>query len=138
MSLIEFKIWHNIEKKWLSDKVSPYNSLATIYPEDHLTFCQFTNQLDELSQKVHVGDILKSTIDHHYFYWLVSFTDQGFMIQNIGIDGLLTDKFPLKKNQFIRRQKVGNVFENPNLLKGERINEPYEIYDSTNNKISNI
>lgn len=78
---------------------------------------QFTGLQDKNSKDIYEGDILQSTIDKQLFNWKVSFNDGGFVIQNIGIDGYLMNYFPLNQSSCFNRIIIGNIYENPELLK---------------------
>ena len=79
---------------------------------------QSTGLLDSEKVEVYEGDILQSTVDAVLFNWLVEWMDGGFVIVNIGVEGYLGDRYKISSQYyFTNRKVVGNLFENPELLK---------------------
>jgi len=78
----------------------------------------FSHLYDAHKKEIYDGDILQSTIDLELFNWLVSFEAGGFILQNIGIDGFLMQKFPLTASNCSGGIVIGNKFANKELLKG--------------------
>ena len=78
---------------------------------------QFTGLRDRNGVKIWEGDILEHIYDKRLFNWLISYNGAGFVLQNIGIDGYLMDKWQLTEGLCIDRQVIGNMHNNPELLK---------------------
>lgn len=78
---------------------------------------EFTGLKDEKGNDVFEGDILRFNPDHRFFNWIVEFNDGCFVIINIGVDGYLGDRFKFESSFFSNREVIGNIYENPELLK---------------------
>ena len=77
---------------------------------------QFTGLIDRNGKEIYEGDILKHYYSDSLFNWLISFDDGAFVLQNIGIDGMLLDKYKLTQSGCLEREIIGNKFENPELM----------------------
>ncbi len=73
---------------------------------------------DAKGNEIYEGDILANQDSSSLFNWLVEFKDGGFVIVNIGIDGYLGDRFRVDSHTFSDRVVIGNIYKNPELLKG--------------------
>lgn len=93
---------------------------STIEAWDDFEFEQFTGMVDVNKKDIYESDILKSIKDDVLFNWLVVFEHGCFGIKNIGVDGFLGDFFHINSVYFFDdREIIGNVNENPELLKNE-------------------
>lgn len=79
-----------------------------------------TGLKDKHGKEIYENDILKHSDDDRLLSWLVLFKDGCFGIRNIGIDGTMNHAEFYAINSpyyFIDREIIGNVHQNPELLK---------------------
>lgn len=121
--IIKYRVWDKRINKYLSNP-------ADIHPfgretEDGEHVIQFwTNLVDKNGKEIHEGDIVKSDVDwHKNCVGCVVFDIGSFSIRYHNIDGNLTHDcggewviFPLCI-LYTRIEIIGNIFENPELLK---------------------
>ena len=118
MGLITMIIWGNVDFKGnpcfnfgffkSPSDISGYHPIADL---------QFTGLKDKNGKEIYEGDILKHWYSDSLFNWLISFDDGSFVLQNIGVDGYLMDKYKLTESGCLDREVIGNMYENPELLK---------------------
>jgi len=93
-------------------------SIVQSWENNDAELMQFIGLLDENKKEIYEGDILQQTIDNRLFNWLVVFKNGCFGIVNIGVNGYLGDFYSINsKYYFIERVIIGNMYENPELLK---------------------
>lgn len=139
--VFKFRIWHNNRMIWprppmgsanfevlmnLNGKLSFFNPAPPIcdpyFSSSESIVMQYTGLEDIQGQNVYEGDILESTVDSMLLKWVVIFKNGCFGIQNIGIDGYVNwDEFwPANGLYYFNdRQVIGNIYENPKLMKNE-------------------
>lgn len=78
---------------------------------------QFIEQLDEDGKEIYDGDFLHSNLDHRWFDWLVIIIDGIPHLINIGVDGYQHLPEVLRKQSSNMRFVIGNLIDNPELLK---------------------
>jgi len=98
------------------------NPIASGYsygnPIDRKTVGQLLWQKDRQGSDIYEGDVLKHYLDDNFLNWLVNFQYGCIGISNIGIDGDIIDFHPIEGLHFFGlRVKIGNIHDNPDLLK---------------------
>ena len=143
---IKFRVWEKNHKKWIDDfamflttgELLKYDRKAggeyeTVmrteeamkelldYDYKSIEVMQYTGLIDRYGKEIYEGDILKSLLDDRWFDWLVSFNEGAFIVQNIGVDGYLMDEYRLTSSMAMDRLVIGNIYENPELLKQQEV-----------------
>lgn len=127
MTQTEYKVWNKLANTFLEGTFTPHNDLNIKYQMDDLVFCPSTYQVDSNNNIVFAGDILKSDVDDKYYYWVVMYTEQGLICNNITPDGSLVEGLAIKAGHFVDRSVIGNIFETPIYLTGKRQDD--EIFE---------
>jgi len=118
---IKFRVFGNsgIMKNW---EVLKQLHVGTVFQNaDGYNVMQYTGLKDKFGMEIYEGDILKSLLDDRWFDWLVSFNEGAFIVQNIGVDGYLMDEYRLTSSMAMDRLVIGNIYENPELLKQQEV-----------------
>ena len=110
----EFRVWDKVEKRViLLGDLKEISLWARIHPEidfdERYEFMQFTGLLDRGWKKIYEKDILKFEIMGYNEVGVIDFYDSGFWIKKP--NGEL--HLPAKGY----REVIGNIYENPELLK---------------------
>lgn len=125
MREIKFKIWDKTMNRWWCEdsqylqmdgtKIhpAPWSTLSANLPDGCIEILQYTGLKDKNNVEIYEGDIVKLFNDPDELYEVVynCFDNDilGFLLES---DGGRGDWFDSKK-----REVVGNIFENPELLK---------------------
>jgi hypothetical protein len=93
-----------------------YNNGEGIYRKVHEEIMQYIGIQDDQNNEVYVGDIFEHEYDKGLLRWLVVFKCGCFGVTNIS-NSPISDFHPISSPYyFVDRIKVGNKFENPNLM----------------------
>ena len=125
MKTIKFRAWDKEIHTWLmpSSKTArnisifdSYGVLSLVDEDDKLVWCQFTGLYDKNGKEIYKGDIVKLKNE----FYEVEFCEFGY--EGHSIYGLcIIDKYeayPLTKSWAeTELEVVGNIFQNPELLK---------------------
>lgn len=109
---------------YLSDKNYIYDkSLEGEFLVDENTICQYTGLTDKNGKKIFEGDILRHA-DETILKTVWNDRKYGFAAQCVKGSVLLKDcKWGLWEFESDEVEVIGNVFDNPELLKGEKNGE---------------
>lgn len=116
---IKFRAWDNLEKRmrkvvslhWQGDKLVSAKLEGENDPipiEGRLVIEQSTGLKDEHDVEIHGGDILVDDAGEPIEYWIVKFSDGGFVGECAGVAEPLFELTNL--------EIAGNIHENPELL----------------------
>lgn len=122
MNRFKFRVWCKDYNEWEKDPVFlsqdglPYQllkqeRLLCIRPENHIVQF-FTGFYDKNGREIYEGDIFKSG---HYQWDSVEFEDGSFQVNLMGARIFLLNE--LFEEEYNRPEVIGNIFENPELLK---------------------
>lgn len=91
------------------------------FPEELPVILRPVGLVDSDNQDIYEGDILQSQVDDVLFNWLVVHNGFSFAIKNIGLyDLALVPPFIVNCAMFfIDRKVIGNMYQNPELIKIE-------------------
>jgi uncharacterized phage protein (TIGR01671 family) len=120
---IKFRVWHKISKEWEGyiglNQIIPHTSLE--YTEDDLVFQQYTGLKDKKKNDIYEGDIVEGETEDTFFNHLVVEykSDYGGYAFVYYLDGLNNNKIKFEYwfKQLKKLKIVGNIFQNPELLK---------------------
>lgn len=112
MRKIKFKFWSPVSKEWINEaliEIGQNGEFLHLYCEEFIP-CQFTGVLDNNGVEVYEGDIIRKETSHEDFTcaevkWYSQENDFDW-------DGWSNDKF-----EFYNFEIIGNIYENPELLK---------------------
>lgn len=117
---ISFRVWNEKENKFLSknikisDNFSKQQVITNVFGRAAMgykyVFQQFTGLLDKTGRKIFEGDILNSLGKN----FKILFRGSSFYIENIEDD---EEWYHLDSCILDRYKIIGNILENPNLLK---------------------
>jgi len=122
--ILKFRAWdyqqmlYNVYPTNRSEEVYDpnYNNGDGIFRKVHEEIMPFIGIQDQQKNDVYVGDIFEHEYDKALFKWVVTFKDGCFGVTNI-CNSPIQDFHPITSPYyFIDRIKVGNIFENPNLI----------------------
>lgn len=127
--ILKFRAWdytsmlYNVYPTNRSDEVYDpnYNNGEGIFRKVHQEKMQFIGVQDEQKNDVYVGDIYEHEYDKRILRWLVTFKDSCFGITNISNSPIQDFHRITSPYYFVDRIKIGNKFENPELM------EPWKI-----------
>ena len=117
---IKFRIWNSKENKFVvysqDDIIPPEEDVMDIFREENeetgLVFLQYTGLQDKNGKGIYEGDIIKS------------FGEVCFFVGKFGFH--LSDSdgrwFDLSDVDWRNLEVIGDIFENPELLKNEQVN----------------
>lgn len=129
MREIKFRIWDNLQKAYLNEKDIAIDSLGNIFilegyshNDSELWYArilpdldnkryvieQDTGLKDKNGTKINKGDVLIDDAGEPIEYWVVKFSDGGFVGECAGVTESLFELTQL--------EVVGNIHENPELL----------------------
>lgn len=105
---------HVIMQDGFSDWNMPRNTV--VFDIDPETVCQYTGLTDKNGKKVFIGDIIRCTKGcPHEVIWLKEYAGRYFGgMPAVYLSGLLEGYAWTGEEE-----KIGNIFDNPELLKGE-------------------
>ena len=118
---IKFRVWDKEGKRWCPDYFG--NNQFTLnqhFIDDRVIFQQFTGLLDENDKEIYEGDIIEiiSKKKGYIKNFIIKYDEWGFCAYEINE----IDKHNYKIHIFTYKGKtystvVGNIFENPEMLK---------------------
>lgn len=135
MRTIKFRgksILDDSDRKWLYGDLSTdrlKEGKCTIWDEnnpfsgyyvDPETVGQFTGLLDKNGGEIYEGDVLQYTDEKGKNYCREVVCNDGAFCQKIYMETLKTAYTPLRNHDLKLWQIVGNIHDNPELLKGDR------------------
>ncbi len=140
---IKFKFWDLDTEQWVHpsemefcsnpDNGESFIGLPFNLYWKNIQYCQFTGLLDKNGNEIYEGDVLKQTLNNHYWIHLVEMADPQFGNQlfaftykdNLSEENeIYTFKERVLENKFRTYipsgnnvEIIGNIFENPDLIK---------------------
>lgn len=126
MRQLKFRVWDNLKKEWVSNKniwrmKTDPNGIGEIEPnafywKQHpqgLTIQQFTGLLDKNKKEIYEGDLIKTGYgEYKDSIGKIIFEYCSFMIES-KYGAIFSDTY----YSCIYGEIIGNIFENPELLK---------------------
>lgn len=100
MRKINFRVWDNLEKAYLNEE--------DIAIDKRYVIEQDTGLKDKNGTKINEGDVLIDDAGEPVEYWVVKFSDGGFVGECAGVAESLFELTQL--------EIAGNIHENPELL----------------------
>lgn len=124
MREIKFRVWDNIAKKYIDGRYVSISGLGLLHVAKRIIKnCfrpphtrknpwfiveQFTGLRDKNGTEIYEGDILIDDAGEPIEYWVVKFSDGGFVGECAGVTESLFELTQL--------EVVGNIHENPELM----------------------
>lgn len=134
---IKFRVWNDIDKKmvdWSTLKLLPTLIVSSAYnKQKHYKLMQYTGLKDKSGIEIYEGDIVKAftvfgmTYDYSFEddndpnnIYEILFDDGCFQFKNTKqwSDGS-NDWRSIENVELFKVEVIGNIYENPELLKGE-------------------
>ena len=137
---IKFRVWNNDISKWedngglgyiLSEYSESDDCLNKVFDNSYaeLIFQQFTGFLDKKGKEIYEGDIIDTRVsddcipdlEKHKYTLIVFFSDNGSWEAKEKMDQFSGSCFPFHSDHYKilldKTKVIGNIFENPDLLK---------------------
>ncbi len=119
---IKIRAWSKVENTMLSWSLIRQSAIPELIykilvsDKDSFIPMLYLGLSDKKGNEICDGDILRHP-ESNLFDWIVEFKDGCFCVVNIGVDGLLQDRFQVDSTTFTDRVIIGNKFDNPELMK---------------------
>lgn len=113
---IKFRAWDNVDYMSKPFTLQDIQDKKTQFTSDCIVM-QYTGLKDKNGKEIYEGDILHHPLNERWFDWLIEIIDGSTMLINIGIDGYRHDPMLLTQQSASGRIIIGNIYENPELLK---------------------
>lgn len=115
MREIKFRVWSKAQKRfipypWRLETIPNNWSLNSIFEDDEVIFQQFTGYTLQYGKDVYEGDIINTKTNR----WIVEYNDD---LCQFTVRGLFYSKSFFSLSQIYDGILMGNIFENPELLK---------------------
>ena len=130
MREIKFRAWHRELEEWTNYSISNidgntidfYNKEAGFWESDRegeqFTLCQYTGLKDKNGKEIYEGDVIKA-ISFARWIGVVEYSDENQAFIFDDLDKKYRGKSTVFMNQFDDGFEIlGNIYENPKLLKG--------------------
>ena len=112
---IKFRAWHKFLKLWIASGSISLNGKYSEANSDEIVLMQYTGLKDKNGKEIYEGDILKRENDRYYYS--VHYGTLAFGLSQHREDGIFASSWEYSHNENEKAEIVGNIYDNPNLIK---------------------